>query len=266
MARDSSGKYYLSKVISKNGSILQVRMEGWGDDWDKTVNAKTEFVRLAKARSISRKVEDSSRKWGVGDYVDLFPSLKHGQWVVAEIVAKDAQSGQVQLSFEKNSESCWYWSHLDNIEELAAFGTHTSSSALPKMEPSSSDKSEHKFEQISQGLKSIGLPGTCLDVFVQHDIHDDLLLRITEKHLMEITELTEEQRIKILMWLYQYQCKYRRPNCCVHCLVNPADVIFVPCGHIPLCLICLAKLRNADSCVSCSAKFTSIIKLHHKEQ
>ncbi|ETO07062.1 hypothetical protein RFI_30332 [Reticulomyxa filosa] len=64
-----------------------------------------------------------------------------------------------------------------------------------------------KFAQLREGLKSIGLIGTCMDIFIRHHIDDSTLPLLDEKALTNIKELTLGDRIKILKWLQQYQSR-----------------------------------------------------------
>ncbi|ETO28967.1 Nucleolar protein,Nop52 containing protein [Reticulomyxa filosa] len=60
-------------------------------------------------------------------------------------------------------------------------------------------------EKLTEGLKSIGLLDSCLGIFVQHRIDDDVLPFLNEASLSEIKEIALGDKVKFLQWLKQYQ-------------------------------------------------------------
>jgi hypothetical protein len=47
---------------------------------------------------------------------------------------------------------------------------------------------------------------------------------------------------------------------CVVCLVNSADAVPVPCGHVACCITCLNKVRKRrDGCPLCRATILAVI-------
>lgn len=48
---------------------------------------------------------------------------------------------------------------------------------------------------------------------------------------------------------------------CAVCLQNPVAIANLPCGHIAMCLVCAAPLRNKACCI-CRAQVTSTVRLY----
>eukprot|EP01083_Nonionella_stella_P140141 429089_1 len=125
--RDSFGRFLSATVLEKNGSTLKIHCDRWvcGDDVWSDIN--TELHRFAPVGSIS--LRPSHRPYfsalKKGDYVDF--GNGQSNWKAATIIGFDTKhkSGQVQVRYhdQQPANLNLYWTHLDNVDEIAPFAT-----------------------------------------------------------------------------------------------------------------------------------------------
>ena len=84
-------------------------------------NFSAETDRFAIAGSLSKRRAHRFEHLRERDYVDINPMQRHPGWTPGEIRRLDETSGQVQVVYESMDKNYLYWSHLDNIAEIAEF-------------------------------------------------------------------------------------------------------------------------------------------------
>merc|ERR1712154_610953 len=126
-------------IVSKNGSKIKLkydRINGskkGGDIWS---DFKYEFYKFAKYHSISLRPAHRMMDVQIGSFVDINPrrmrKKAHQKWQNGEILVKDYKSGQVKVEYLHKSKKFEWWTHLDNVDEIAPFSTMTTTKKQQK--------------------------------------------------------------------------------------------------------------------------------------
>eukprot|EP01084_Bolivina_argentea_P116398 206832_1 len=123
--RDFVGKFVLATVIERtNGGVLRLHYDGYSAKWDVCTTLRY-IYEFAPARSISRRPAHRLKHLQPDDYIEINTSKTAG-WVKGKIRQLCQISGQIQVCFRLSEEydNVLTWVHLDNINEVAPFGTH----------------------------------------------------------------------------------------------------------------------------------------------
>eukprot|EP00486_Rosalina_sp_Unknown_P012730 CAMPEP_0201594732 /NCGR_PEP_ID=MMETSP0190_2-20130828/191955_1 /ASSEMBLY_ACC=CAM_ASM_000263 /TAXON_ID=37353 /ORGANISM="Rosalina sp." /LENGTH=383 /DNA_ID=CAMNT_0048054451 /DNA_START=33 /DNA_END=1184 /DNA_ORIENTATION=- len=128
--KDSNGRFREAKVV-RVWSLLGVKIHYEGstslDTWS---DYNTQSERFAEAGSISARPAHRLHELKVGDQVDINPIYsvsyaKHEGWKRGEIKELDDKSGQVKVEYTYNDTKYTYWTHLDNLDEIADYQSMT---------------------------------------------------------------------------------------------------------------------------------------------
>eukprot|EP01084_Bolivina_argentea_P068627 124905_1 len=122
--RDHVGRFVYATVSEKQGTNLKIHYDGWDRKWDTWSDFTIEIDRFAHAGSISKRPSYRFAQFKKGDYVDINPRHQVWRnWTGGKICRTDQESGQVQVSYEFLGKTNLYWTHLDNVTEIAEIGS-----------------------------------------------------------------------------------------------------------------------------------------------
>eukprot|EP01084_Bolivina_argentea_P081817 148134_1 len=123
--RDDTGRFVYATITNKQGTCLKIHYDEWDYKWDIWSDYNLEIYRFALAGSISKRKTHRFTQLTVGDYIDINPTHKYPKWVRGKISRLDENSGQVQVVYKCviSGKNNLYWVHLDDINEVAQFGT-----------------------------------------------------------------------------------------------------------------------------------------------
>eukprot|EP01084_Bolivina_argentea_P193561 332081_1 len=121
--RLKDGKYCNAKIIKKSQTNIKFSYIEGTKQVVKWKDYSKHLFRLATARSISTRVANRLIWLKKGDYVDICPTLWHSNWIAGKVKELDPQSGQIRVYCFIDNTLKAYWTHLDNLCEIAQFGT-----------------------------------------------------------------------------------------------------------------------------------------------
>eukprot|EP01083_Nonionella_stella_P135682 412746_1 len=158
--RDQVGRFVFATVKEKQGSKLKIHYDGWPRKWDIWSDFNVELHRFAVSGSISLRPSHRAKfkRLKKGDYVDINPSQRHFGWKVGEIRRLDAKSGQVQVVYAYLDKNYVYWAHLDNADEIASFGSESSSAKTKEKEVVQNKEEEEDETEASNRIRSKRFP------------------------------------------------------------------------------------------------------------
>ncbi|ETO26648.1 hypothetical protein RFI_10485 [Reticulomyxa filosa] len=84
----------------------------------------------------------------VNDFIDIYP-LTHPGWKIGQICRMDSASGQVQVMYNLHGQSFLYWTHLNNVDEVAPFMTKVEETG-PNSDQAQSQQQQSKSKSQSQ--------------------------------------------------------------------------------------------------------------------
>eukprot|EP00486_Rosalina_sp_Unknown_P010284 CAMPEP_0201591742 /NCGR_PEP_ID=MMETSP0190_2-20130828/189830_1 /ASSEMBLY_ACC=CAM_ASM_000263 /TAXON_ID=37353 /ORGANISM="Rosalina sp." /LENGTH=142 /DNA_ID=CAMNT_0048050199 /DNA_START=1197 /DNA_END=1625 /DNA_ORIENTATION=+ len=91
-------------------------------------------LKFAEAGAVSARPAHRLCGVKVGDQVDINPIYgavkKHFGWKSGEIKEIDDKSGQVKVGYKYNDTDQTHWTHLDNEDEIAEFGSMTGNTGM----------------------------------------------------------------------------------------------------------------------------------------
>eukprot|EP01083_Nonionella_stella_P296577 1007503_1 len=127
--RYSNGMYLSAQVIQKNGTKYKIRYQNnrnnelWSD-------YKYELYRFAKQHAMTLRPAHRMLDVNIGQGVDVNAKKfkkkgKRQGWRKGVLAKKDYKSGQVQVEYVSKGHKHHYWTHLDNVKEIAPYKSMT---------------------------------------------------------------------------------------------------------------------------------------------
>ena len=147
--RAENGFVFSANIINKVGPVLTVTYKNnMGDITEVKSNYNKEIYRFAKHESISLRESHRMKSLQIGNTVDINPKYIVNEWIVGEVINKDFKSGQVQIEYSYNNEKSLYWTHTDNIYEIAPYLTHYDMNAIMDsyLDSSQSDTNNNNYK------------------------------------------------------------------------------------------------------------------------
>eukprot|EP01084_Bolivina_argentea_P119459 211797_1 len=127
--RYSDGQYLVATILAKMGSKVKLNYDKYGpyqtkhDIWS---DYKYEIFRFAKWHSITIRPGHRMMHINIGSFVDINPKRhtkkSHRGWKTGEVIKRDYKSGQIKIEYGYKTRKCIWWTHLDNIKEIASLG------------------------------------------------------------------------------------------------------------------------------------------------
>eukprot|EP01083_Nonionella_stella_P105331 302946_1 len=195
--RDQVGRAVFATVIEKKGSLLKIHYDGWSRIWDIWSDFSVELHRFAVAGSISLRPAHRLKSLKKGDYVDINPLLRHFGWKVGEI--RRRLQGQVQVVYEYSNKNYLYWTHLDDMKEIAPFASKAVKGASVHRLPVWNEIDIVKAVLWDSDGKSVDWIASKLkrpEHDVRNKIKQILNLRKVRKQAQKVDEIKKKRKIK----------------------------------------------------------------------
>eukprot|EP01084_Bolivina_argentea_P016339 30586_1 len=119
--RTNNGIVLAATILEKNGTILTICFGSEKNTKNDQCDYSKSLNKIAKLGSISSRRPHRLEKLKIGDYVDIKLAMTNYKWRSAIITHAPELSAQVKVS----CKDYVFWVHVDNISEIAPFGTQT---------------------------------------------------------------------------------------------------------------------------------------------
>eukprot|EP01084_Bolivina_argentea_P006987 13180_1 len=115
--KDVSLKKRISVNLHEKGAETTIKPAFW-------VSYANELNNFAKLGAVSKRKSHRFKQLKIGDFVDVNPMYKHPGWKCGRILYVDkVEETQIWVNYEFDDEMHGIWTHLDNQDEIAEFGT-----------------------------------------------------------------------------------------------------------------------------------------------
>ena len=123
--RNMNGKFRVATIINREGTNLQMHYDE--KSWDEWTDFRIENHRFAKRESISQRPAHRLNALKVGCVIYFNPVYlhEHRGWKMGKIESIDEKSGQVEIEYKYRDKYHFYWTHLDNTQEIADYAPFT---------------------------------------------------------------------------------------------------------------------------------------------